>query len=360
MSEALLKKTSHGQLLDNSWQSDDDRYGIAAFVDANVKQTFLDNPNNIYASKTAVLLVVDNGIVVGRSLLYGTKIKSGDNVIDAQSFGSIEVHESQRGKGLGTKIARYSLDNDEYPVFICSLLSDACDSIMKKTDCVLFYYPELVKMINTEAAFVCRGLKGLPLKICAGLSNVFLGIINIPTKAKTRRLKKKYCLKKEDDIPEWAGDMCMNDSHKYAELHDNAWLKWNLKHNLTGKPQDIQAFYSIYKDGVPVGFFFTKERLRDDVTSEMIIGTLCEWASVDAELTEADINLLAFETFGKKCYYVRTVSDNPETVGKLRKSGFVRHGEMQMGFKDKNGQFPDMSDQSNWRIRFGCCNSILF
>lgn len=360
MSEAILKIISHGQLLDNSWQSDDDRYGIAAFVNANVRQIFLDNPNNIDASKTAVLLVVDNGVVVGRSLLYGTKIKGGDDIIDAQSFGSIEVHESQRGKGLGTKIARYSLDNYEYPVFLCSLLSDACDSIMKKTDCVLFYYPEFVKIINMEAAFACRGVKGLPLKLCKGLCNLFLSVLNAPTNGRISRLKKKYRLQKENDIPNWAGEMCMNDGHKYAEVHDNAWLRWNLNYNLTGKPQDKQSFYSIYKGEKPVGFFFTKERLRDDVSSEMIIGTLCEWASVDEELTESDVNLLAFSTFDKKCYYMRTVTNSLRTCDDLQEYWFRKHGEMQMGFKDKLGQYPDMANKANWRIRFGCCNSILF
>lgn len=360
MSEALLKKISHGQLLDNSWQTDDDRYGIAAFVDANIRQTFLDNPNNTDASKTAVLLVVDNGVVVGRSLLYGTKIKRGDETIDAQSFGSIEVHESQRGKGLGTKIARYSLDNDEYPVFLCSLLSDACDSIMRKSDCTLFYYPEMIRIRNMESAFVCRGMKGLPLKICSGLSNVLLSILNIPTKARIRRLKKKYCLKREEDIPEWAGEMCMNDGHKYAELHDNAWLNWNFRYNITGKPQDKQSFYSIYKGEKPVGFFFTKERIRDDVSSEMIIGTLCEWASVDEDLTELDVNLLAFSTIDTKCYYMRTVTNSPRTSRDMQEYWFTDHGKMQMGFKDKYKQYPDMAEQYNWRIRFGCCNSILF
>ena len=360
MSKVALQNIAYGQLRENTWLTANDNFGLAAFIDTNVRQTILDNPNNIDASKTAVLLVIDNGIVVGRSLLYGTKIKCGNETIDAQSFGSIEVHESQRGKGLGTRIARYSLDNDEYPVFLCSLLSESCDSIMKKTECVLFYFPELVKIINMEAAFACRGVKGLPLKLCKGLCNLFLGVLNIPTKAKISRLKKKYSLKKEKDIPEWAGDMCMNDGHKYAELHDKAWLRWNLNNNLTGKHEDNQYFYSIYKGEKPVGFFFTKERLRNDVSNEMIIGTLCEWASVDDELSEADINLLAFETFDKKCYYIRTVTNDSIIVKKLRKIGFVRHGEMQMGFKDKLGQYPDMVNQSNWRIRFACCNSILF
>ena len=70
MSEAILKKITYGQLVEDTWLTDDDRYGIASFVDANVRETFSQNPNNTDASKTAVLLIVNDGIVVGRSLLY--------------------------------------------------------------------------------------------------------------------------------------------------------------------------------------------------------------------------------------------------------------------------------------------------
>ena len=362
MSEVVLKKVSYGQLYENTWLVDDDRYGIAAFVDENVRRTFLQSPNNNNPEKTAVLLALDGGIIVGRHLLYGTKIRVGGATIKAQSSGCTEVHESQRGKGIGSKINKWTLNNDEYPLYICSLLSPACLHIMEKKEnaCTIIKFPELIKIINIKSAFVCRGIRGRALKLCKGISDIFLWAVNIPAYAKLAKLIKKYYVKKEDDIPIWAEDMCMNDGHKYAELHDNAWLRWNLNHNLTGKPQDKQSFYSIYKGNVPVGFFFTKERLRDDVSSEMIIGTICEWATTDNELTEADINLLAFDTFDRNCYYIRTITNNPKIVKKLRKLGYVRHGEMQMGFKDKLGQFPDMVDQSNWRIRFGCCNSILY
>lgn len=362
MSEVFLKKISYGQLQENNWLTDDDCYGMAAFVDENVRTTFLQSPNNYQLDKTAVLLALEGDKIVGRHLLYGTTIKTGQDNVMAQSSGSTEVHESQRGKGIGSKINKWTLNNDEYPVYICSLLSPACLRIMEKKEnaCTIFEFPELVKIINMEAAFACRGMKGVPLKICKGLCNMFLGVLDIPTKARISRLKKKYSLKKEKEIPEWAGDMCMNDGHKYAEVHDNAWLRWNLNYNLTGKPQDKQSFYSIYKREKPVGFFFTKERLRDDVSSEMIIGTLCEWASVDDELTETDINLLAFSTFDKKCYYMRTVTNSPRTSRDMQGYWFTNHGKMQMGIKDKYNQYPDMAEQYNWRIRFGCCNSILF
>ena len=69
-----------------------------------------------------------------------------------------------------------------------------------------------------------------------------------------------YSIRKESVVPEWAGEMCLNDGHKYAEYHDTAWLQWCLTHNLSGQPEDIQSFYSIYKNDKPVGFFLTKQR----------------------------------------------------------------------------------------------------
>ena len=144
MSEVDIKLISYGQLSQGDWLTDNDRYGLAAFVDENVSQTFLNSPFNRKPEKTAIMLAVDSGDIVGRHLLYGTQIKAGDQIINAQSSGSTEVDSSQRGKGIGSKINRYTLTNDEYPVYICSLLSPACLSIMSKPEygCTIFDFSQ--------------------------------------------------------------------------------------------------------------------------------------------------------------------------------------------------------------------------
>jgi len=365
MSEVTLKKISYGELREKEWLTDNDHYGLAAFVDDNVRQTFLNNPNNDNDTKTSILFAIDEGVVVGRHLLYGTAIKDGDSIIKAQSSGSTEVHESQRGKGIGSMINQWTLNNDEYPMYICSLLSPACLRIMEKkeNDCIIFDFPELVRIVNTEAAFAVRGLKGFPLILFKNLSNFFIRLFNLSNGFRLRRLKKKYDIRKEVMVPEWAGRMCLNDGHKYGEYHDTTWLQWNLIHNLSGKTEDVQSFYAIYNKttNIPVGFFFTKERVRDDIKKcHMVCGTICEWASIDDELSEADINLLAVPTFSPNVYHIRTVSDDKDTVKRLKHYGFIGHGSMQMGFKDKLKQYPDMANQRLWRIRFGCCNSIVY
>ena len=154
MQEVLIKKITYDHLRKGDWLTDNDCYGLAAFVDRNVRDTFLDSPFNNNPGKTAIMLAVDGNNIVGRHLLYGTKIKVGNTTVDAQSSGSTEVDISQRGKGIGSKINKYTLNNDEYPIYICSLLSSACLSLMRKPEngCVIFDFPQLVKIVNTEAA----------------------------------------------------------------------------------------------------------------------------------------------------------------------------------------------------------------
>lgn len=364
MDSVVIKNVTYKQLLENNWLVDNDSYGLGAFVDDNVRKTFLDCPNNDNGEKTAVLLAVDDGTIVGRFLLYGTTIKMGKTIQRAQSFGSIEVDMSQRGKGVGSMLNKWTLENNEYSVFLFSLLSASCLSIMRKSnnDCIIFDFPRLVKIINTEPIFVRKTNSPILIKIGKCLGNLVVWILDIPNKFRLLRLKKVYKVKPLNTVPEWAGDMCLNDGHKYSEYHDSAWLQWCLTHNLSGRKEDIQRFFGIYKDDKPAGFFFTKERMNKDENydKEFLYGTICEWASTDKNLTEADINLLATEMFSRNCFHVLTVTDDPNTEKRLLRMRFMHHGSMQMGFKDKLNRFPEMRDQSQWRIRYGCCNSILY
>lgn len=242
-------------------------------------------------------------------------------------------------------------------------MSESCLSIMRKPDnnCTIFDFPLYVKIVNTEPVFSKRINNRTLIRISSMIGNSLIWCLNIPNKFRLLLLKKKYKIARFDNIPQWAGDMCLNDRHKFAEYHDSIWLQWCLTHNLSGKPEDIQRFYGIFRDDKPIGFFFTKERLKKDenCNKEFLYGTICEWASIDPKLRECDIDLLAIETFSYNCFHVMAVTDNPQSEKELRRMGFLRHGCMQMGFKDKLHQFPEMKNPNLWRIRYGCCNSIL-
>lgn len=362
MDNIKIVNINYNNFINRNYLEFGDEYDLISFINNEIHTSLLQCPNNFDPTKTAMILALDGNTVVGRTLLYGTKIKIGNSFIYSQSMGSVEIYKKYRGKGIASKMVDYMINNDEYPFFLFSLISPSCYSIMRKCkDCIIFDFPEYIKIINTEAAFAIRGIKGTPLKILKNIGNFLVNILDIPNKIRIKKLKKIYNIKQESIVPEWAEEMCLNSKHKYAEYHDKEWLQWNLNNNLSGDKDDKQFFYSIYKENTPVGFFITKERRRYDITKcKMINGTICEWASIDNNLNESDINLLALSTFHKNIYRVLSITDNKNTERSLKLMGFIKVGYMQMGFKDKLKQLNDINDIKHWRIRFGCCNSILY
>lgn len=365
MKEISISKYSYDQLSHIDEYIEGDNLQIASFLTRSVISSYCDNPSNVDKNKTALLLALQSDLIVGRYLLIRTRIKKNDIILDACSPVSFEVHESMRGKGIGSYLQEEALSLKEAPIYLFSLLSPSYNRMIRKPKygCTVFDFPELCKLRNITSALEIRGMRGLFLKSLSILGNSALWLLDIPNKIRAHKLNNKYIIAKEKVVPDWAGDMCLNDGHKYAEYHDTAWLRWNLTHNLSGNNEDVQSFYSIKtKEGRPIAFFFTKERLIENVgqCKQMLCGVLCEWASIDKELTEADINILAFYTLSKDCYHMRTVTNDASTVRALKRRLFISHGNMQMGFKDIDKKHPDMVNQSLWRIRFGCCNSILF
>lgn len=366
MNGILYKKITYRELKDtNPLIGLDDRYGIGAFVLNHISECFLSSPNTVLDS-TAVILAIEDNIIVGRHILYGTKIYLNGKIVNSFSTGSTEVHVSQRGKGIGSTINRMTLDNDQYPMYLFSLVTPAYLSILskKENNCTIFNFPQLIKIHNMRYAFQCRGISGKLLTMCSWIGNRMLWVYNAKSRIKLKKLSKIYSVKPLTKVPEWAGKMCTESKYKYFEYHDREWLQWNLDNNLSGLPRDIQSFYAIYKGSIPVGFFMTKERVRVDVPNckNMICGTICEWATNDAELSESDINILSIPTFSKECYHILTVTNDNNTYSSLKKYGFLAYGNMQMGFQDKGllSNHTDANDINMWRIRFGCCNSILY
>lgn len=58
----------------------------------------------------------------------------------------------------------------------------------------------------------------------------------------------------EKTVPEWSDPIVLTEKYKYMEIHDRNWLQLNLDYNFSWKKDDIQIFYSIYKDERPLGF----------------------------------------------------------------------------------------------------------
>lgn len=75
--DVTIVPITYKQLREGVWQKYDDKFGIASFIDDNIRNVFLTNPRNTDEDKTAILFAVNNGTIVGRHLLYGTLIARG-------------------------------------------------------------------------------------------------------------------------------------------------------------------------------------------------------------------------------------------------------------------------------------------
>ena len=284
---------------------------------------------------TAICIVIADGVIVGRYVLFRTKLKVGGYIIPVQTGGGILVSEKFRGIGIGLSLMQAILNNNLY---FGALYTRAAYNIVKKTETML-EIPQYVKLR-------CHGIRR---------------VLDIPTIIKQYFLKKQYTLKKMEIVPQWAGDMIAKDNHKYMEVHDTSWLQWALDNTATGVKDDYQAFYAIYdKSKEPVGFFMTKIRTIQLNGYSFKKANLVEWASSNHnDLNEVDINILSYSTLDSSVSKFWTISENLKTGNLLKRYSFKRKGWFAISISRNDERYEDISDVNQWRIRYGCANTAL-
>lgn len=359
-----LKHISYQELRDRSYPQFEDRYGIASYLSESAREALLACPGNLDDSKTAMVLMLDANVIIGRETRYGTRVMIGDEMKYAQSGGGLEIEESYRKEGLGADIMMENVMSKEYELKMGSFFSSMMIPMLKKLKFMIIEIPQYNKLNNAKYILESFGLKSFLLRFGSTVANCGLRLLDIKNRVKYNKLKKKFDIKKVTTIPAWVEDIAVHDGHKYRELHDQRWFQWNLDHNLHGLPQDTQSFYAVYdKQGNPQGFFMTKERFEEEAGKwkNIIRGVVVEWGTAHEEvLSEADLNLMALYSFTPQVFHITTVSISKETGKQLKKMGFKPHGTHQMSFREKGGKQTDAGNPDLWRLRYGCCNSILY
>ena len=241
-------------------------------------------------------------------------------------------------------------------------ISDMALPLYKRTKYHIFEFPKFLRVNNSRALLGKYGLKGILLATASALVNFLLHLFYLLSKERTGKLKKQYTLEKTEVVPEWVDDIVLDERYKYAEVHDQKWLQWNLDNNFKGHERDIQSFYIIKLADKYVGFVMTKERYRSEVQGmkNVMIGSIVEWGSVnESKLNEASIYRLVLDTFSKDVDIIETATNNADTQHELKKIGFIHHGNAHIAFKDKTKQLTDSGDASLWRLRYGYADVIL-
>lgn len=348
-----LQRVTYKELRNQIQISANDSYGIVfGYLTSSVQSTLLENPNLDDEQKSAMNIVICDGIIAGRNMLMPTKLKINDEIIKVQTGGSYEIAEKFRGCGLGTEIFRDSIMNSEYNAYIGQLYSTTASDIVRKLGLIIFELPSYYKLCNSRSVLEARGLHGFPLKLGTIIINTLLRFINIPNIFRLKKIKKLYQVKKESIIPTWIDDLTLHDGHTFMEVHDYNWFQWCLDNKFTDEPRDKQSFYTVYdKQKNPKGFFMTKERFERNQGKykNIVRGTVVEWGSYnEKELSEIDLNLLAIDSFGSQVDNITTILSDISGNKDIKKIGFIRHGSYQMSIKPGKLNRDGIRDQSKY------------
>lgn len=357
------KIITYNDIVKSGYHIEDDYYGIAAYLTQTRINTFLHNPNLEDYEKCVQYLSLVDGVVVGRVMCFDTKLKIGDQIVSALSGSALEVYKDFRHLAVGVDLMMYPMLSKDNQFVIFSGISEMALPLYKKLKYIVFEFERMMLLKNAKCIVESKGVKGLTLVLLSGMINVLIRLFNMYTKWKSSSLLNNFEIRCETLVPDWVNDMILNDGHKYMEVHDRAWLQWNLDYNFKGHKFDKQSFYSIHRNGKVVGFFMTKERFKEEaggMLKNVLIGSIVEWGTLDNDvLSEADINRIATTTFTNSVDIVEFATTDPKVVKKMRQSGYLSHGFAHIVFKDKTKELKDISDINLWRLRYGCADVIL-
>ena len=335
--EARLINISFNELRQNDFSRYSDAEGILSSGLELYRKALLDNPYSDDTSTACVLAVVDN-LIVGRHMMLNTKLKVGDEIIDIKTGGGGLVSSKCRGMGIGSRMINEAFELEESDLYYGASYTRAAYNIIRKKGGML-EIPQYVKFIH-------KGIKR---------------VLDFPVIVKSAILKRHYTVERLTTVPHWASEMAMNDGHKYMEVHTTEWLQWALDNMATGVSTDYNQFYAIYnKNHEPVGFFMTLIRTATKNGETFTKANLAEWAtSATSQLDEVDINILALDAVSSLVSRFWTITEKSSIGKSLLRHGFKRRGWLAMHVRDKKHQYPDISDVNQWRIRYGCCNTMI-
>lgn len=343
---------SDGYILKN------DPLGIGSYTfNPRIQKIFFDNPSLKDYSKCMILFCRVDGNIAARSMFFPTRVKIGDTVITAQSGSSLYADPQYRHSAIGLDIMRYPIESKEYPFIVYAGISKMAVPMYKALRFNIFSFPEIWQPRRSEFALRKIGFKGGFLKFSSIIADCFIRPIIFIFNSLSKFKYKSLDVKKLERVPSWVNDIVNKDDHKFAEVHDQAWMQWTLDNNYFGKENEEQSFYEVSKGGKVLGFFMTKIRnlsLPEHNIDKVVFGTVYEWGTYDnQELCEYDIYKLAGLTL-PKCVDIYNVATNNEDIIKQLKLSFMfRHGDAVIVTKDLSKQYPDAKDIGNWRIRFG-------
>ena len=346
---------TYKELREGGFTLPDGRPGLAASGISPAMAEALAACPFVQDDTVAAYLVLSDGAVVGKEVYFTTRIKLGDEILDAESASSLSVAPAYRQLAVGADIVMATFLRSR--LFLGAGVSEMALPLDRKLKFHILEFPRLMQLRNAKPLLASRRLSWL-----GGVANLPLGWFHRLLLRKAGRLARKYRIEQVSTVPGWVDDIVLRDGHKYAECHDHKWLQWNLDHRFNDHPCSRQAFFCVFQDGEPLGFYMLKERFKEKAggLENVLVGSLVEWGTKDeGRLTESDLLLLSLRDFSPGVDIVETATADENAARSVRKYGFIPHGKANIVFKDRTKKYADAADMGQWRVRFGCGDVIL-
>lgn len=328
------------------------------------KSVLLNNPNLSDYSFSAAYLVRAEAEVVGALFPFPTRIKVGEEIIDAASASSLNVLKEYEKHAAGADLVLAPIRDKRNKGVVLADLSEDGLNCYQAFRFKVFALPKMIQPRSSKFLLQNFGIKGFSLSALSCIINVLLKPFISISLYRLRNFAKRFNVVRLDVVPSWVDDMVLKDGHKYMEVHDHRWLQWCLDNTFSSENFHHKSFYAIYDNNErPIGFFLNYEKTTSIPYRHIFDlrqGTIMEWGSYDeSKLSELDITKIAISFFSKDLAMCQFATTNKVVLNKMKSYGFIHHNYHHIVFKDNTKMLKDCGDSNLWRLRFGYADSLF-
>lgn len=355
---------SFRELLTKPDRAFSDPHNIASSLCRSMKEALLHNPSGFRDDEVCQILAIDNDVVVGCTNPYSGRVKIDDKVIPVQNGSYLFSHEDYRKDNIGGDL--FLRITNLHPDRNCffSGISHMAMGMYRALKYTVFEFPRMIYLRRSKSvvqalletdSFVTQPI----VWVCDGMLWLHRSVLRLLTSIKYGG----YAIEECHDVSQEVVDIIDSDPHPFAEVHDKAWIEWNLNYKFTEEPR-LKKLFVIKRNGKIEAFFITKEQFYEQASSRgfrnVTLGSVMEWGiSQQSKLTEKKLYIMSINYFSKNVDGIQFATSDKHLASELKRYLFVGIGEANLGIRFRLIKDKRLKEINNWRIRLAASDTLM-